>query len=120
MVAYNFNPRFADDVQNLIKRQTIRANGKRRHARPGDELQLYTGQRRPECRLLLRTTCAASLPIVIYPNAILADQTYSTAKDLDVFANLDGFTDWSDMLCFFETSHELSGANHFNGTLIKW
>jgi hypothetical protein len=53
MVAYNFKAQFAPLVEAGIKRQTIRARGKRRHAAKGDRLQLYTGQRSPTCRKLL-------------------------------------------------------------------
>lgn len=53
MPAYNFKPRFADAVQHGEKRQTIRAIGKRRHARPGQPIQLYTGMMHKTCRKLI-------------------------------------------------------------------
>ena len=53
MPAYNFQKQFAPLVESGQKRQTIRAIGKRRHARPGESLQLYTGQRTKACRKLI-------------------------------------------------------------------
>ncbi|MEJ0016825.1 MAG: ASCH domain-containing protein [Acetobacteraceae bacterium] len=44
MVAYSFKRDFAAPILAGIKRQTIRAD-RRRHARPGEVLQLYTGMR---------------------------------------------------------------------------
>lgn len=46
MVAYNFQARFAPLVESGRKTITIRTRGTaRRHARPGDRVQLYTGHR---------------------------------------------------------------------------
>lgn len=56
MVAYSFKRRFAEPILAGAKRQTIRAD-RRRHARPGEELQLYTGMRTKSCRLIARRTC---------------------------------------------------------------
>lgn len=52
MPAYNFRKQFAPLVESGQKRQTIRTIGKRRHARAGEPLQLYTGQRTKACRKL--------------------------------------------------------------------
>jgi hypothetical protein len=49
MVAYSFDKRFVPQIENGFKRQTIRAH-RRRHARPGEALQLYTGMRTKHCR----------------------------------------------------------------------
>lgn len=71
MVAYSFKQRFAPQIIAGLqtgplvvgmKRQTIRADRKR-HARPGEELQLYTGMRTRSCQLLGRTTCTAVAPV---------------------------------------------------------
>ncbi len=51
MVAYSFNRRFVPAIESGIKSQTIRAH-RRRHARPGERLQLYTGMRTRACRLI--------------------------------------------------------------------
>ena len=57
MVAYSFRPRFIEPILGGRKRQTIRAIGRRRHARPGDPLQLYAGMRTRNCRLIGRAIC---------------------------------------------------------------
>lgn len=62
MPAYNFQKQFAPLVESGQKRQTIRAIGKRRHARPGESLQLYTGQRTKACRKLISPDPVASMP----------------------------------------------------------
>jgi hypothetical protein len=49
MVAYSFDKRFVPQIANGFKRQTIRAH-RRRHARPGEALQLYTGMRTKQCK----------------------------------------------------------------------
>lgn len=52
MVAYSFHRMFAPDVEAMIKRQTVRAHRKR-HARIGEPVQLYTGMRTKQCRKLV-------------------------------------------------------------------
>lgn len=53
MVAYNFQSRFAGPIKRGEKSHTIRKNGKRRHARPGEPLQLYTGMRTKSCKKII-------------------------------------------------------------------
>lgn len=50
MVAFNFMPQFAPLVASGTKTQTIRQTAR---AKPGDRLQLYTGQRTKACRKLV-------------------------------------------------------------------
>lgn len=116
MVAYNFKIQFADDVESGAKRQTIRANGRRRHARQGEALQLYTGQRTTSCRKLRDAVCVDACPIRIEENAILTFQFCELHTDLDAFAKQDGFPDWPAMRDFFAKAHGLP----FTGTLIRW
>ena len=52
MVAYSLKPRFIPPILSGAKRQTIRAISRRRHAIPGETLQLYTGMRTKQCRLI--------------------------------------------------------------------
>lgn len=52
MVAYSFAPQFVEPVSTLKKRQTVRGNRKR-HALPGEPVQLYAGMRTKYCRKLL-------------------------------------------------------------------
>jgi hypothetical protein len=58
MVAYSFKERFAEPILNGTKGGTIRASRKGPlraatggHAKPGEELQLYTDMRTRNCRL---------------------------------------------------------------------
>jgi hypothetical protein len=67
MVAYSFAPVFASQVEELTKRQTVRGE-RRRHARVGESVQLYTGMRTRSCRKLVAADpiCTAVQPIRIY------------------------------------------------------
>ncbi|MCO5085104.1 MAG: hypothetical protein M9939_26490 [Mesorhizobium sp.] len=121
MVAYSFKKQFAEPILSGRKRQTIRAD-RRRHARPGERLQLYTGMRTKHCRLVARTTCIAVLRIVIdmpagrQPSIMLDGRPVEVG--LDHFARLDGFEDWSDMATFWMDNHP--GVDRFEGVLIQW
>lgn len=53
MVAYSFKKQFADIVESGKKLHTIRAPRKNGHAKPGQNLQLYTGMRTKVCRKLV-------------------------------------------------------------------
>ena len=119
MVAYNFKSCFADDVENGKKRQTVRANGKRSHAKPGQSLQLYTGMRTKGCRKLLDTECKKSIPVRIEDSAFKG-QAHVVLNGVSVnafrFAEADGFKSVESMLDFFRDTHGLP----FEGTLISW
>jgi hypothetical protein len=52
MVAYSFQKMFAPQVEGLTKLHTVRAHRKR-HARPGEAVQLYAGMRTKYCRKLV-------------------------------------------------------------------
>jgi uncharacterized protein YqfB (UPF0267 family) len=107
MVAYSFQKRFAEPILAGTKSQTIRADRKR-HARPGEELQLYTGMRTKHCRLIARVQCIGIRPI-----------TLDLAEDMpDAFAHRDGFADWEDMRAFWRQFHP--GVETFTGVLILW
>lgn len=121
MVAYNFQARFADQVAALEKRQTIRLLGKRRHARPGDALQLYTGMRTRACRLLIEARCTAVAGVRIEPAsdgvaAVLIDGRRLDALESYAFAVADGFSSLADMAAWFESAHGLP----FAGVVIQW
>ena len=65
MVAYNFKKIFVPSIEQLQKLQTIRAHRKR-HTRPGELVQLYTGQRTRHCRKIIPDPpCEAINDIVI-------------------------------------------------------
>jgi hypothetical protein len=114
MVAYNFQDRFADDVASGRKRQTIRANSKRRHARPGETVQLYNGLRRTTCRLLRLGTCLSTFRCRITASDVFLGR--ERIHNVDDFARADGFADFAAMKEWFAETHGLP----FNGVLIIW
>jgi uncharacterized protein YqfB (UPF0267 family) len=122
MVAYSFKQQFAAPILAGTKRQTIRADRKR-HARPGEELQLYTGMRTRQCALIARVTCASVTPIRIRfpPDSMIEfdDQTLRPGAGIDAFARLDGFPDWHAMKQFWWANHPTS-LRVFTGMLIRW
>lgn len=121
MVAYSFKPRFEAPIVDGSKAQTIRAD-RRRHARPGETLQLYTGMRTKSCRLIGLATCRAVVPIRIdlEGGRIESDRgtNMSTVEELDYFAQRDGFSGWSDMLDFWRREHPRAAV--WSGMLILW
>jgi len=121
MVAYSFQPRFEVPIKLLQKTGTIRAEGKRRHARPGDALQLYTGMRTKSCRLLARAVCVANHRITINFEDCYYDLGESPfrfiAPSTEIFAREDGFLNWNDMAAFWLKTQ---GVKVFSGRYITW
>lgn len=122
MVAYSFRPRFIDQILTGTKRQTIRKPrvGKSRHAEPGDELQLYTGMRTKQCRLIGKATCLGTVPVTIdLPASIVTvgGAVYHD-KHVEIFAQQDGFGDWLGMREFWAREHPNTPV--FSGVLIRW
>lgn len=139
MVAYSFKGRFVDPIRvglgiyrgdgetalraawPAAKRQTIRAIGKRRHARPGETLQLYCGMRSPQCFKIGDARCTSVDPAQI----LVTEQSipikiaghWLPGSTVDDFARADGFEHGEDMLAFWLEEH---GLGEFNGVLIKW
>jgi len=122
MVAYNFQRRFAAAIVDGRKTHTIRTD-RRRHARPGEMLQLFTGMRSTSCvKLIPDPLCLRVEPIRIDFGAEgKIDQVQldgQAVDDLDQFALADGFESLADMYGFWVLQHGLLRA--FNGTLIGW
>jgi hypothetical protein len=121
MVAYSFNPIFVGPILAGTKRQTIRAERKR-HARPGEAMQLYTGMRTKQCALIALATCERVLPIRLR----IADPSYAAVDlplfalpaGLDDFARSDGFEDFRAMRRFWEVNHPK--VEVFSGVLLLW
>jgi hypothetical protein len=121
MVAYSFQQRFAQPILAGTKGGTIRAD-RRRHARPGEELQLYTGMRTKRCQLLARKTCVAVEPISI---SLVNRDVFLPAsrglihnpQELDLFARFDGFSDFSELIAFWREVH---GRLSFSGWHVRW
>ncbi|MFN3994860.1 MAG: hypothetical protein ACK4IU_18360 [Tabrizicola flagellatus] len=124
MVAYSFQPRFIEPIRQGFKTQTIRAIGQRRHARPGELLQLYSGMRTRHCeRILPDTPCLEVMQVEIQFRAgeiarIVTDG--APIRDLDAFALRDGFADAVDMSAFWRDHHPQVTSAGFNGVLIEW
>jgi hypothetical protein len=107
----------------LPKLQTIRADRKR-HARPGEELQLYYAMRTKSCFLIGRARCTKVSPIELWLGAgdelgvsIAGDYFCGTTR-IREFAQSDGFADAAAMIAFWREEHE--SIDHFEGVLIEW
>lgn len=102
MPAYNFKLKFVSAVVDGSKKQTIR---KRRKypTRAGMMLQLYTGQRTKQCKLLLESECLKVLPVKIYPDVhiVFLDGKQLMFHEAQEFAKADGFKNLYDFLDFF-------------------
>lgn len=126
MVAYNFQSRFETSILAGRKIGTIRAVGRRRHARPGEALQLYLGQRSPRCRLIATARCLSVDPIhlsirsaFISRDGVLVGDGADRyeVEDLDAFARGDGFADWGDLTSFFSGRR---GLAPWVGVWVRW
>jgi hypothetical protein len=141
MVAYSFKPRFVVPIRAGLgldappiplvrpKRQTIRAIGKRRHARPGEQLQLYQGMRTRDCFLIGEARCVNVVGVRVHVNGgritiapgTRDEHAFDKAAQLDAFAQRDGFDDWSEMQEFWREEHgHLAQLGPFVGLLILW
>ena len=123
MVAYSFQRRFCDQIVRFEKRQTIRLPRKR-HARPGEPVQLYFGMRTKHCRkqVSLDPICKSVDPIRFHvPSDGSLARVEPPDREMrpvsDRFAQLDGFDDADDFTRFWLEHH---GAGEFQGVLIRW
>jgi len=133
MVAYSFKQRFVQPIRVGLssvslsfdcapKRQTIRLP-RRRHARPGEILQLYYAQRTKHCQKIGEARCIEVVPIRInvsptpYGLDIRVGKHWLSDLERIDFAQADGFNDCGDMYDFWRQEH---GVGYFNGDLIKW
>ena len=117
MVAYNFKKQFAPKVRDGSKCQTVRGQ-RDRHARPGEPIQLYTGQRTKQCEKLIipDPICLSVEEIVINSNLVVISGWTLWSHKQEEFAIADGFESYAEFLAFFAETH---GFN-FEGVLIKW
>lgn len=122
-------PRPFDSVRDLDppvrpKRQTIRGHGKRRHARPGDDLQLYTGMRTKACRLIGLARCTEVKRIILYFDegsvAVLLAGEMLGPRKMKAFAQADGFKDALEMAAFWSHEHRTRQGDKWEGLLIRW
>lgn len=141
MVAYSFQPQFVTAIRVGLsplglgspiaiasgvwpKLQTIRARGMKRHARPGDTLQLYCRQRHPEGFKIGEAVCSQVGTVMLFfgrhervriPRRVFSARS---AIELDAFARKDGFADWQALREFWREHHP--GVDDFNGLLVEW
>lgn len=130
MVAYSFQQGFEKPILTRRKRGTIRDEGKRRHARPGEEIQLYVGMRTRACRLIARATCLSVQPVRLYLRSGFIEigqmpEAYAITDidAMDAFAQSDGFDDWDEMSAFFwktMNAHERLCLIPLKRLWIKW
>lgn len=66
MVAYSFKRQFGPPILAGTKGGTIR-NDRKRHARPGEELQLYHGMRTKSCTLIANHIAILALGVAALP-----------------------------------------------------
>ena len=119
MVAYSFKAQFRAPILTGTKRQTIRADRKR-HARPGEQVQLYTGMRTRGCSLIGTAVCAIVLPVRVgvRDRFVAIGSNFILPDALDGFARDDGFADWLAMAAFWRAEHP--DQHWFIGVLIAW
>lgn len=124
MVAYSFKSRFVEPMCAGRKRQTIRAERKR-HAMVGEKIQLFTGMRTKQCRLIGTARCSSVVPITLrmLSSPLLDEAEYGgrivcLMQDLDAFARMDGFADWWEMRRFWRDEH--GEPVEWSGVLIRW
>ncbi|MCY1648158.1 hypothetical protein OVA11_14130 [Caulobacter sp. SL161] len=126
MVAYNFKSSFVPLIEAKTKQQTIRRDRKR-HARPGEALQLYTGPRFHPVRLGLASCLEARQVILDFDqNRVVLDDSIElfADDDLNTFAIRDGFgarhglQPWEFMGRWWAQTHP--DVELFSGVLIVW
>jgi hypothetical protein len=120
VVVYNFKRQFIEPIRAGTKQQTIRADRKR-HTREGETLQLYTGMRTKQCRLIGLARCRYIVPITLDsgpPCVSYGSMQFSRPGRLRFFARCDGFESWDEMRQFWRDNHP--GITVFTGMLIYW
>ncbi|MEO8684921.1 MAG: ASCH domain-containing protein [Devosia sp.] len=126
MVAYNFKSAFHGAIIFGAKRQTVRHAGKKRHARPGERVQIYKGLRTKDAaKLIPDPVCKRIDAIMIvvgreHPNDIGAIEINGIpldAAEAEDFARRDGFGNLAQFGRFWRVTH---GAGRFEGVVIVW
>lgn len=123
MVAYSFRPRFVDLIYSGAKTQTIRAHGKKRHARPGEPVQLYQALRTKWARKIVKADpiCTRFEQIVILPTArgliVEVNGIRLGRSQLEKFAHDDGFFGAADFKRWWRAAIP---TEVFYGVVIHW
>lgn len=121
MVAYSFKAHFAGPIRSGTKRQTLR-NDRKRHARVGETIQLYTGMRTKHCKLIGTALCLDTRLIRLDLEdgrvEFASGNAITELPNLDAFAQVDGFTDWRALMAFWAKEHP--GVPQWSGVRISW
>lgn len=124
MVAYSFQPQFVPAIERGDKTHTIRALGKKRHARAGEMVQLYTGMRTSRCRLLFASKCLSTSSVLIFPDrTVIVDGAALDDAAVTNLAIADGFEGFDQFMEFFGQNfdHQDKAENiPFDGILVNW
>jgi len=119
------------------KRQTIRAGvfrrsgdawskptKGRRHARPGEELQLYYGMRTKSVLLIGRSRCVEVKPVLLWfvDGSVVAtvDGELYGPRRMKTFALADGFKSVGEMAAFWRKENGSRDSDKWSGVLIRW
>lgn len=133
MVAYSFKRFFAPQIAAGVKHQTVRGD-RPRHARPGEQVQLYTGMRTRHCQKIrpdVPCTRVARIEIEVLRTCIVEiaiDGIDLPPDAMESFAAADGFHwcrlgydfDYSSlelMHSFWLAGH---GPGRFDGVVVFW
>ncbi|MFO6448822.1 hypothetical protein ACLBKU_16935 [Erythrobacter sp. NE805] len=136
MVAYSFAPQFIAPIVARTKLQTVRAN-RRRHARPGELIQLYTGMRTKHCRKIVDDdpVCIRLWEIRIAVDAsarrriaaMTLDGIVLCEPEMEAFAQRDGFVADAEYSAlrrmgeFWLKAHAHLGSQFlFEGVCVRW
>lgn len=104
MVAFNFTV-FVDKVESGKKRRTIR---KKRRAKVGDRLQLYTRMMHKDCRKLRDAICTNVVKVELDAHGVFVGDFAGLqlrGSEADKFARLDGFKNHADMMAWFKSTY---------------
>lgn len=118
MVAYNFEPGFAEAIVTGIKQSTMRPMGKRAHATPGQMVQLFIGSRTKSVTRLLEAPVVHTATVEVHVGGIVQDgQQITDVGPLDSFAWGEGFHSIGDLQAWFDRRYGLPVTGL---TLIQW
>lgn len=133
MVAYSFKAQFEEPIATRVKCQTVRGERKR-HARPGEPIQLYVAMRTKYCRKIITPdpVCIDVRPIDIFTSTghpkLISSIEIAGVKlnddEIEAFAIADGFGSAlangfarQRMGEFWLKNHPWQG---FVGVVIRW
>jgi hypothetical protein len=126
MVAYNFKSAFHERLIDGTKRQTVRHQGGRRHARPGEPVQIYTGMRTKHARKLIDDPLCLGIDSIVIQVGRRAEDCVAgieingiplSRAEMATFAVADGFDGLAQFGRFWLMTH---GEGQFEGVVIRW